>query len=116
MGRVFEAASETVHRTGVEEGLGMGTTLTVAAIAGDAMVVGHVGDCRLYRVRRGRLQVITHDHSLRFSIEHHLDSLRAGGGTNRIHRRLDHRCKIDLLRLQAQLSRNDTRSIHQIFD
>jgi len=64
MGRLFEAASETLHRTGVEENLGMGTTLTVAAVAGDAMVVGHVGDCRLYRVRRGRLQVITHDHSL----------------------------------------------------
>ena len=64
MGRVFGAASQALHRTVVEEGVGMGTTLTVAAFAGDAIVVGPVGDCRLYRVRRGRLQVITHDHSL----------------------------------------------------
>ena len=64
MGRVFEAVSEALHRAVVEQGHGMGTTLTTVAVAGDAMVVGHVGDCRLYRVRRGRLQVITQDHSL----------------------------------------------------
>ena len=57
MQSVFSAVATRLHQAVVEEGVGMGTTLTTVAIAGDAMVVGHVGDCRLYRVRRGRMQV-----------------------------------------------------------
>jgi PPM family protein phosphatase len=64
MERVFQAAADTLHQSVLDEGVGMGTTLTAIAFAGDAMVVGHIGDCRLYRVRRGQLHVITRDHSL----------------------------------------------------
>ena len=42
---------------------GMGTTLTVAVLAGDALSIGHVGDSRAYVLRDGRLQQITKDHS-----------------------------------------------------
>ncbi len=43
---------------------GMGTTI-VAAIADErSMTVAHVGDSRLYLLRRGELQVMTEDHSL----------------------------------------------------
>jgi protein phosphatase len=43
---------------------GMGTTLVVAVFRGQRLLVGHVGDSRAYRLRGGRLQQITRDHSL----------------------------------------------------
>ena len=43
---------------------GMGTTLVVAVFRGQRLLVGHVGDSRAYRLRAGRLQQITRDHSL----------------------------------------------------
>jgi serine/threonine protein phosphatase PrpC len=43
---------------------GMGTTLVVAVFREGRLLMGHVGDSRGYRLRGGRLQQITHDHSL----------------------------------------------------
>lgn len=43
---------------------GMGTTLVMALIDGQAITVAHIGDSRLYRWRRGELDLLTHDHSL----------------------------------------------------
>ena len=43
---------------------GMGTTLVVAVFRELRLLVGHVGDSRAYRLRGGRLQQITRDHSL----------------------------------------------------
>ena len=43
---------------------GMGTTLVVAVFRDNRLLVGHVGDSRAYRMRGGRLQQITRDHSL----------------------------------------------------
>jgi PPM family protein phosphatase len=43
---------------------GMGTTLVVAVVREMRLLVGHVGDSRAYRLRSGRLQQITRDHSL----------------------------------------------------
>jgi len=43
---------------------GMGTTLVVALFRDSRLLVGHVGDSRAYRLRGGRLQQITRDHSL----------------------------------------------------
>jgi protein phosphatase len=43
---------------------GMGTTLVVAVFREDRVLLGHVGDSRCYRLRGGRLQQITRDHSL----------------------------------------------------
>ena len=43
---------------------GMGTTLVVALFRDSRLIVGHVGDSRAYRLRSGRLQQITRDHSL----------------------------------------------------
>ncbi len=43
---------------------GMGTTLTVLWALDDALLLGHVGDSRAYRMRRGALAQVSQDHSL----------------------------------------------------
>jgi PPM family protein phosphatase len=43
---------------------GMGTTLTAFALVGNRLHFAHVGDSRIYRLRTGKLEVLTHDHSL----------------------------------------------------
>ncbi len=43
---------------------GMGTTLVVAVFRDNRVLLGHVGDSRCYRLREGRLQQMTRDHSL----------------------------------------------------
>jgi serine/threonine protein phosphatase PrpC len=43
---------------------GMGTTLTLAALVGNELVVAHAGDSRAYLVREGQIKQLTEDHSL----------------------------------------------------
>lgn len=45
---------------------GMGTTLTAAVLVGEEeeIVIGHVGDSRVYRLRQEKLEQLTRDHSL----------------------------------------------------
>lgn len=47
-----------------EENRGMGTTLTLAVILADQMLLAHVGDCRAYLLRGGELRQLTVDHTL----------------------------------------------------
>ena len=41
----------------------MQTTATAVALEKDSLAIGHVGDCRLYHVRKGRVTILTKDHS-----------------------------------------------------
>jgi serine/threonine protein phosphatase PrpC len=50
---------------------GMGTTFAGILLLGRCAVVAHVGDSRVYRLRQGELERMTHDHSL----AHHLVEL-----------------------------------------
>lgn len=43
---------------------GMATTCTCAAIQGETVVLGHVGDCRAYMAVGGELIQLTYDHSM----------------------------------------------------
>jgi serine/threonine protein phosphatase PrpC len=43
---------------------GMGTTVVALAALGDRVAIAHVGDSRAYRLRDGRLDLLTEDHSL----------------------------------------------------
>ncbi len=52
------------HAQQHEECAGMGTTLSVMWRGHGYMYIAHVGDSRIYRLRQGRLEQITRDHSL----------------------------------------------------
>jgi len=58
--RIHELAREDPSRAG------MGTTLTAAIVNAEReeVAIGHVGDSRAYRLRGGRLEQLTRDHSL----------------------------------------------------
>lgn len=43
---------------------GMGTTCTAIALVNGRLHFAHVGDSRLYLLRNGQLQILTHDHTL----------------------------------------------------
>jgi protein phosphatase len=64
----IEGANRTIHELARKDpGLaGMGTTTTAAIVdlEGEAVAIGHVGDSRAYRLRGGRLEQLTRDHSL----------------------------------------------------
>jgi protein phosphatase len=54
-----------VYKAGTEPGRGqMGTTLTIAVVKGNRVLVGNVGDSRTYLIRKGIPLRITRDHSL----------------------------------------------------
>ena len=55
---IFQAAQDEAGYAG------MGTTLVAALFFDDRVAVAHVGDSRLYRLRDGTLNLLTHDHSL----------------------------------------------------
>jgi protein phosphatase len=61
-----EKANAAVYRASLfnDNFAGMGTTLVVAVFRPHTLVVGHVGDSRCYRLRRGQLTQLTKDHSL----------------------------------------------------
>lgn len=42
---------------------GMGTTLEVCLIYNNKVYIGHVGDSRVYRIRKEFIRKLTHDHS-----------------------------------------------------
>jgi serine/threonine protein phosphatase PrpC len=61
-----QTANARIHAMAVEDAskAGMGCTTTAAFAAGGRLTTAHVGDSRLYRLRDGRLEQLTDDHSL----------------------------------------------------
>jgi PPM family protein phosphatase len=64
--QAVDVANHNVHCSAEEDPsrAGMGTTLVAMATRGNHAWVAHVGDSRCYRMRDGRLERLTHDHSL----------------------------------------------------
>ena len=58
-------ANNEIHRVAASrpEWNGMACVLTVAIVQDGQAVIGHVGDTRLYKLRQGRIEKITRDHS-----------------------------------------------------
>ena len=67
----FEDANKKINARGETSPdlRGMGTTCTALALLPRGALVGHVGDSRAYRVRRGTIEQLTRDHSLAWEYE-----------------------------------------------
>jgi len=68
LSETIEAANRRIHeraRTDPElTGMGTTTTAVIVDLEGEAVAIGHVGDSRAYRLRGGKLERLTRDHSL----------------------------------------------------
>ncbi len=62
----FLAIDQTVRQQANEDETlrGMGTTLTIAGIVGNDLILGHIGDSRVYLFRGEQLTQLTTDHTL----------------------------------------------------
>ncbi len=64
----IEAANREIHNLAHQDRslTGMGTTITAAIVdaANEEVCIGHVGDSRAYRLRGGKVERLTRDHSL----------------------------------------------------
>jgi protein phosphatase len=63
--KAIQNANMAVYNTAQDhpELFSMQTTATIITLENDFLAVGHVGDCRLYRVRDGKVNILTKDHS-----------------------------------------------------
>ena len=59
------AVNTAIYQASINEPqcAGMGTTLVAAVFCDDAVVVAHLGDSRLYRLRKREFSLLTRDHS-----------------------------------------------------
>lgn len=59
-------ANETIYKVSQSQPqcAGMGTTLVVGLFTNNKILVGHIGDSRMYRMRHQQLSRLTEDHSL----------------------------------------------------
>jgi protein phosphatase len=65
LGEALIAANTAVrHEAERLELVGMGTTLTALLIRGSTATIAHIGDSRVYLVRKGTLRQLTRDHTL----------------------------------------------------
>ena len=64
------SANKAINSRGREnrEFEGMGTTCSVLSLSECGAMVGHVGDSRVYRVRKARIEQLTFDHSLQWEM------------------------------------------------
>ena len=61
-----EKSNAAVYQASVAQAnyAGMGTTLVLAVFRNNQILIAHIGDSRLYRLRGGQFEQLTHDHSL----------------------------------------------------
>jgi PPM family protein phosphatase len=57
-------ANKAVFKKGEAQAANMGTTLTMAFIDNHNAFIGHVGDSRVYHIRKREIRQVTEDHSL----------------------------------------------------
>jgi serine/threonine protein phosphatase PrpC len=61
---VLESSMRIAHDTLLHRLPEAGTTMTMALVLGDDLYIAHVGDSRAYLGERGRLHLLTRDHSM----------------------------------------------------
>ncbi len=67
----IEQANATINARGSQnrDFQRMGTTCTALALTSEGAWVGHVGDSRVYRIRRDRIEQLSFDHSLQWELQ-----------------------------------------------
>lgn len=65
LANAIQLANQTIFEAGQQENgqSGMGSTIVAALLRGGSLAIGHVGDSRIYLMRRGEIQQLTEDHS-----------------------------------------------------
>jgi len=60
-----ETANQEIHEEALrnEQTAKMGTTCTVLVLSGKQATIAHVGDSRLYRIRKNKIEQLTQDHT-----------------------------------------------------
>ena len=66
MREAVDAANTEVYSNGLQYSHmeGMGTTVVAAHVCNGRVTIGHIGDSRCYRLRKGGLEPLTEDHTL----------------------------------------------------
>ena len=64
--KAFQETNGNIHQRGEKnpEFRNMGTTTTALVLRPEGAWIGHVGDSRVYRIRAGRIEQLSYDHSL----------------------------------------------------
>ena len=64
--RAIVEANNKIFQKSIEdlECNGMGTTITMAYLLNNKLIIGHIGDSRVYSINNNELKQITEDHSL----------------------------------------------------
>lgn len=67
-----ELANDAIFQRGSQnpDFLNMGTTCSALTLTPKGAIIAHVGDSRVYRIRRDRIDQLTFDHSLEWELEH----------------------------------------------
>jgi protein phosphatase len=68
--KAFVEANLSIHNRGQQnrEFAGMGTTGTALVLRPEGAWIGHVGDSRVYRIRDGKIEQLSFDHSLHWEL------------------------------------------------
>lgn len=75
--RIFSEVNSSLHqRFLTKDGARMGTTLAALVARPDGMILGNIGDSRIYRIRGETIEQVTRDHS--FERERKPEERRAG--------------------------------------
>lgn len=61
---IFLEGERRAQRVQSSQGQSMGSTLALLMVKNNHATMAHVGDSRIYRLRAGQLELMTHDHSL----------------------------------------------------
>lgn len=66
LGSAIRLANEAIHQAASAHAAqsGMGSTIVAAQVEKEFVSIGHAGDSRIYLIRNGAIQQLTHDHSL----------------------------------------------------
>jgi len=109
--QAIQQTNEALLRHGQANSSDLGSTVTAALVIGGVATIANVGDSRTYLLRKGRLEQITHDHSL---VARLVDAgvigpeeVRTHPQRNQIYRCLGHKADVEVDTFTRQLRAGD---------